>query len=142
MTYCPWTGHVVLKTGGMVFLVKLLSLKHRVPRNISGVLETYSENPKKVSASKNLNPRKKRHDINWSTYVDLLYDIVYTATTYIHTYTSDVWKHHFMSKAVNCTQKSHWKLLKEIRYWDINGQKGKKNGQFGKSNSLSNMYCW
>lgn len=64
MTYCPWTGHVILKTGGMVYVVKLISLKHRVACLISGVIETYNENPKKESASKSLNPGKNKYMIS------------------------------------------------------------------------------
>lgn len=33
--------------GGMVSSVKMLSLKHRVPSNLSVVLETYTESPRK-----------------------------------------------------------------------------------------------
>lgn len=50
---------MILKTGGMVFVVKLISLKHRVACLISGVIETYNENPKKESASKSLNPESE-----------------------------------------------------------------------------------
>lgn len=50
---------MILKTGGMVFFVKLISLKHRVACLISGVIETYNENPKKESASKSLNPESE-----------------------------------------------------------------------------------
>ena len=47
MTYCPYTGQVVVNTGGMVSSVKLVSLKHKIPCNISVVLDTYTENPRK-----------------------------------------------------------------------------------------------
>ena len=46
MTYCPCTGHVVLKTSGTVLSVKRVSLKHNVPSDRFVVLETYSENPR------------------------------------------------------------------------------------------------
>lgn len=84
MTYCPWIEHVILKTGGMVSFVKLLSLKHRVACNKSGVEETYSENPKKESASKNLNPGKKRYmyDINCNRSPRLKF-IICSTITYI-----------------------------------------------------------
>lgn len=47
MTYCPYTGQVVVNTAGMVSSVKLLSLKHKIPCNLSVVLDTYTENPRK-----------------------------------------------------------------------------------------------
>lgn len=47
MTYCPYTGQVVVNTAGIVSAIKLLSLKHKVPCNLSVVLDTYTENPRK-----------------------------------------------------------------------------------------------
>lgn len=37
----------MLSLAGIVFIVKLLSLKHRVPFNLSVVLDTYTESPRK-----------------------------------------------------------------------------------------------
>lgn len=36
-----------MNTEGMVSAVKLLSLKHNIPCNLSVVLDTYTENPRK-----------------------------------------------------------------------------------------------
>lgn len=47
MTYCPYTGQVVVNTAGMVSSVKLVSLKHSVPCSLSVVLDIYKENPRK-----------------------------------------------------------------------------------------------
>lgn len=47
MTYCPCTGQVMVRLAGIVSTVKMLSLKHRVPCNLSVVLDTYTESPKK-----------------------------------------------------------------------------------------------
>lgn len=49
MTYCPCTGHFTVKTGGMVPLVKLVSLKHSFPFDLTVVFDTYSENPRNLS---------------------------------------------------------------------------------------------
>ena len=46
MTYCPCTGHVVLKTAGIVLSVKCVSLKHWKPSDFFVVLETYKEKPR------------------------------------------------------------------------------------------------
>lgn len=46
MTYCPCTGQAVVNTAGIVSSVKLVSLKHSIPSNLSVVLETYTENPR------------------------------------------------------------------------------------------------
>lgn len=37
----------MVKLAGMVSTVKMLSLKHRVPCNLSAVLDTYTESPRK-----------------------------------------------------------------------------------------------
>lgn len=37
----------MVRLAGMVSSVKMLSLKHRVPCNLSVVLDTYTESPKK-----------------------------------------------------------------------------------------------
>lgn len=59
MTYCPRTKQFVVNTGGIVFIVKILSLKHSVPCNISVVFETYTENPRYSSANDPKSVKKK-----------------------------------------------------------------------------------
>lgn len=59
MMYCLWIGYVILKIGGMVFVVKLIFLKYRVVCLILGVIEMYNENFKKEFVLKILNFGKK-----------------------------------------------------------------------------------
>lgn len=59
MMYCLWIGYVILKIGGMVFVVKLIFLKYRVVCLILGVIEMYNENFKKECVLKILNFGKK-----------------------------------------------------------------------------------
>lgn len=59
MMYCLWIGYVILKIGGMVFVVKLIFLKYRVVCLILGVIEMYNENFKKEFVLKSLNFGKK-----------------------------------------------------------------------------------
>lgn len=59
MMYCLWIGYVILKIGGMVFVVKLIFLKYRVVCLILGVIEMYNENFKKEFVLKILNVGKK-----------------------------------------------------------------------------------
>ena len=40
----------MLKTAGIVFKLKLLSLKHNVPSDLFVVLDTYKEKPKNLGA--------------------------------------------------------------------------------------------
>lgn len=44
---CPCTRQTALNTAGIVSSVKCVSLKHSVLCNLSVVLETYTENPRK-----------------------------------------------------------------------------------------------
>lgn len=59
MMYCLWIVYVILKIGGMVFVVKLIFLKYRVVCLILGVIEMYNENFKKEFVLKSLNFGKK-----------------------------------------------------------------------------------
>lgn len=59
MMYCLWIGYVILKIGGMVYVVKLIFLKYRVVCLILGVIEMYNENFKKEFVLKSLNFGKK-----------------------------------------------------------------------------------
>lgn len=59
MMYCLWIGYVILKIGGMVFVVKLIFLKYIVVCLILGVIEMYNENFKKEFVLKSLNFGKK-----------------------------------------------------------------------------------
>lgn len=43
--YCPCTGQIVVNTSGWVPPL-YLTLEHRIPWNLSVVLETYTEKPK------------------------------------------------------------------------------------------------
>ena len=59
MTYCPCTEHVALKSGGIVYKVKLWSLKHSTPSDLSVVLDTYKENPRNRGVKPFLGPTNK-----------------------------------------------------------------------------------
>lgn len=48
MTYCPWTEQLIVNTAGRLLVVKLLSLKHKVPCDLSVVFETNTEKPRKL----------------------------------------------------------------------------------------------
>lgn len=63
MTYCPCIGHRTVKTGGTVVTVKWLSLKHSLPSNISVVLDTYNEKPKKLDGRYGFEPGKQDNDV-------------------------------------------------------------------------------
>lgn len=63
MTYFPYTGQVVVNTAGMVSSVKLLSLKHKIPCNLSVVLDTYTENPRKWFVKVFEEPISEKNDI-------------------------------------------------------------------------------
>lgn len=63
MTYCPCIGHRTVKTGGTVVTVKWLSLKHSLPSDISVVLDTYNEKPKKLDGRYGFKPGKQDNDV-------------------------------------------------------------------------------
>lgn len=66
MTYCPYTGQVVVNTAGMVSSVKLVSLKHSVPCSLSVVLDIYKENPRKDFVKSLEAPAmKKKTHLEW-----------------------------------------------------------------------------
>lgn len=60
MTYWPWTKQVILKTAGIVFDVKLVSLKQSCPWLLSVVFETYMENPRNSFANVFVGPEIKQ----------------------------------------------------------------------------------
>lgn len=50
----------MLNTAGMVLLLYLLSLKHKIPCDISVVLDIYTENPKKDDVIELYGPEIKK----------------------------------------------------------------------------------
>ena len=49
----------MLSTGGMVVTLKFSSLKHKVPSNLSVVLEMYTANPRKSGVNLLVEPEMK-----------------------------------------------------------------------------------
>ena len=54
----------MFKTGGMVDTLKFSSLKHRVPSDLSVVLEIYTENPRNLGVKPFVGPNGKQIDEN------------------------------------------------------------------------------
>ena len=73
-------GHVILTTGGMVLEVKMESLKHRVPWDLSDVLEMYKENPRNVCVYGLEGPmvsRMDRHVLIYLTCINYFVNVMF-----------------------------------------------------------------